>query len=168
VAGAAAAAAAATFFLVAAPAQRERNQTRFALAVAEARVRQLEIDNAHAARTLRLLRVPGIDMASLAGQGPSPGAHGSLLQDRSSGTWHLLVAELPVLSPGRTYQAWLIPADGKPLPAGTFDVDARGEADIVLQPPPGVTVATVAVTDEPAGGVEQPTGKIHLAGTPRG
>jgi len=31
-----------------------------------------------------------------------------------------------------------------------------------------VTVAAVAITDEPAGGVAQPTGEIHLLGTPRG
>ena len=164
---AAAAAAAATFFLVAVPAQRERERARTALVLSQARVRQLEIENARAARTLRLLRLPGLQMASLAGQGPSPAARGSLLQDRASGTWHLLVAELPALAAGRTYEAWLITAEGTKLPAGTFDVDPRGEAEVVLQPPSGVTVAAVAVTDEPAGGVAQPTGSIHLLGTPR-
>lgn len=167
-AGAAAAAAAVTFLLVAAPARRERNEARAALAIAEARARQAETDYARAARSLRLLRAPGLEMAALAGQGPSPGARGVLLQDPTSGEWRLFVAELSPVPSGKTYEAWFITPEGTKLPAGTFDVDAQGEAEIALRPPPGVTVAAVAVTDEPAGGAPQPTGSIHLLGTPRG
>jgi len=163
----AAAAAAVTFFLVAAPARRERNEARAALAIAEARARQAETDFARAARSLRLLRAPGLEMASLAGQGPSPGARGTLLQDPTSGEWQLFVAELPPVQSGRTYEAWFITPEGTKLPAGTFDVDRQGQAEIALRPPAGVTVAAVAVTDEPAGGVAQPTGQIHLVGAPR-
>jgi hypothetical protein len=104
----AAAAAAVTFFLVAAPAQRERNESRAALALSEARRRQAETDYARAARSLRLLRAPGLEMAALAGQGPSPGARGTLLQDPTSGEWQLFVAELPPVQSGRTYEAWFI------------------------------------------------------------
>jgi anti-sigma-K factor RskA len=164
---AAAAAAAATFLLVAAPAQRARQRAQADLARVEARARELEVEYDRAARTLRVLRAPGLEMAALAGQGPSPGARGRLLLDPASGEWQLLVAQLPPSKPGKTYEAWLITADGTKLPAGTFDVDPSGEAELVLRPPAGVTVAAVAITDEPAGGVAQPTGQIHLVGTPR-
>ena len=43
------------------------------LARSEARARDAEALYDQAARTLRLLRVPGLEMAALAGQKPSPG-----------------------------------------------------------------------------------------------
>jgi hypothetical protein len=161
---AAAAAAAATFLLVGLPLKREHAALRADLARSEARARDAEALYDQAARTLRLLRAPGLEMAALAGQKPSPGARGMTLRDPASGAWQLLVSELPPSAPGRTYEVWLIAADGRALPAGTFDVDAAGEAEVRLTPPTGVAVTHVAITDEPDGGVPAPTGDIHLLG----
>lgn len=138
------------------------------LARSEAHAREVESAYDRAARTLQVLRAPGLEMAALTGQGPSPAARGRLLRDPASRRWQVLVADLPPAAPGRTYEVWFIAADGRKLPAGTFDVDARGEAELALAPPPDVEVTAVAITDEPAGGVASPTGEIHLLGLPRG
>jgi anti-sigma-K factor RskA len=55
----------------------------------------------------------------------------------------------------KTYEAWLIPAGGKPIPAGTLD---RGGA-LLLHGTPRAGM-TVAVTVERHGGVDAPTGAV--------
>ena len=108
-----------------------------------------------------------MEMATLQGAGPNPGAFAKLLHDDRSGEWHLLVSNLGPPAAGRTYEAWFITPDQRKLPAGTFDVSSTGEGTLVMQPPEGETIALVAVTDEPHGGVEVPTGQIHLVGAPK-
>lgn len=75
-------------------------------------------------------------------------------------------ANLAQLPSSQTYQLWLVPTQGKPVSAGTFETDARGNGEILLPPlPPGVAAKAFAVTIEPAGGEPQPTGKKVLIGT---
>lgn len=74
-------------------------------------------------------------------------------------------ADLPVLPPTRTYQLWLVPAEGNPISAGVFQVDAHGNGQVLLPNlPTGVVAKAFAVTVEPAGGVPQPTGPKVLIG----
>ena len=80
------------------------------------------------------------------------------LRDPASGAWQLLVSVFRPRPPGRTYEVWLIAADGRRAAGGHVDVDASGEAEVTLTPPAGVEVTHVAVTDEPEGGVPAPTG----------
>ena len=67
----------------------------------------------------------------------------------------LVVRGLDRAPEGRTYEIWVI-EDGDAAPAGLFD--GRAEVEIVRLQEPVPPGATVAVTLEPAGGVEQPTG----------
>jgi anti-sigma-K factor RskA len=67
-----------------------------------------------------------------------------------------IAAHLPPLDANRTFELWVIPAAGKPIPAGTF----RGNEDssaIYVRPGPVENAAAVAVTVEPSGGSAQPT-----------
>ena len=74
-------------------------------------------------------------------------------------------ANLPPLAAGRSYQLWLIPAQGNPISAGVFQPDAQGNGAVLLPPlPAGVPAKAFAVTVEPAGGVPQPTGPKVLIG----
>ena len=72
----------------------------------------------------------------------------------------LIAGHLPKLETNRTFELWIIPAAGKPIPAGTFHGDGfyrlTGRAVYVYQ---GQTAnaAAIAVTVEPAGGSPQPT-----------
>jgi anti-sigma-K factor RskA len=65
----------------------------------------------------------------------------------------LVVKNLEAPPPGKTYEAWVIQGE-KPLPAGTFSGGDRVAFILTRKAPEG---AIVAVTLEPAGGVEQPT-----------
>jgi anti-sigma-K factor RskA len=62
------------------------------------------------------------------------------------------------LAPGKTYEMWIIPKGGKPVPAGTFAPSADGSA-LHLQPGPVdlASTAAVAVSIEQEGGVASPT-----------
>jgi anti-sigma-K factor RskA len=66
---------------------------------------------------------------------------------------------------GKTYQLWLIPEKGAPMPAGTFNPDERGNASIIMpkweKAPPA---KMFAVTIEPDGGSQTPTMPIIMAG----
>ncbi len=74
-------------------------------------------------------------------------------------------ADLPSLTPDRTYQLWLVPAQGNPISAGVFQVDSKGNGEVVLPAlPGGVAAKAFAVTVEPVGGVPQPTGPKVLIG----
>lgn len=77
----------------------------------------------------------------------------------------LLAQHLAPSQPGRTYELWYIAADQKPVPAGTFAVDATGSATVVNPVPADFgTLAVAAITDEPAGGSPAPTTPPFLAG----
>lgn len=68
----------------------------------------------------------------------------------------LVVRDLPAAPDGETYEAWVIDG-GVPVNAGLFE---GGGQQIVLLEQPLPNGATVAVTLEPDGGSEQPTGDI--------
>lgn len=86
-----------------------------------------------------------------------------------SGTKGLLIVadRLPVPPPGRTYQVWLI-RDGTPGPVSAGLIDGRLGRGMLIVPPPGGPTGrsvTVAVTDEPDGGLSAPSGSKHLVGS---
>ena len=112
------------------------------------------------------LRSPDLQMVSLAGQPTQPEhARGRVLWDRSRNLWHVSVFDLKPLPVGKTYELWFITPDQRKVPAGTFDVNRDGHATLVVSVPANLGgVALAAVTDEPAGGVDQPTGAVQLVG----
>ncbi len=64
----------------------------------------------------------------------------------------------------KSYQLWLVPADGKPISAGVFN-PVSGRADhMMMKLPPGIAAKEFAVSLEPAGGMPQPTGPMVLIG----
>jgi len=85
-----------------------------------------------------------------------------------SATQGLLVAadRLPVPPPGRIYQVWLI-GGGAPVSAGVLATPRTGRGILIAPPPGGIArgPVTVAVTDEPPGGLAAPTGSKHFVGS---
>ena len=79
----------------------------------------------------------------------------------------LVVADrLPAPPPGRIYQVWVI-ENGQPASAGLLGEESPGRGMLIATPPragAGSSV-TVAVTDEPPGGLPAPSGSIRLAGS---
>jgi hypothetical protein len=147
------------------PLSHDRDAMSTALARQEERVRAVEGDLRAAADTLRVLRSPAVQVVSLGGGEPQPGARGRIFWDRARGEWRFYAAEMRPPGAGRTYELWLINDKGTKIPAGTFEVDASGEGELrVAIPADAGTVTVAAVTDEPAGGSAQPTGSIQLVG----
>jgi len=111
-----------------------------------------------------LLARPGTRVASLAGLGPAPDAHGRVVWDPASLEAVLLAGGLASAPAGRAYEAWVI-AEGAPVAAGVFQADAEGRATVRLSAVEELErVRTFAVTLEPAGGTPAPTGPMVLAG----
>lgn len=73
----------------------------------------------------------------------------------------LIAAHLPKLEMNRTFELWLIPAAGNPIPAGTFHGETDNSA-VYVYPGQTANAAAVAVTVEPNGGSAQPTTKPFI------
>jgi anti-sigma-K factor RskA len=96
---------------------------------------------------------------------PQPQAQ--TIYQRDKGRLVLVASNLEPLPPNKAYELWILPANGSaPIPAGTFQPDARGNASLVLpQIPTGVEAKGFAVTIEPQGGSATPTMPIKMLGT---
>lgn len=88
--------------------------------------------------------------------------------DRATHNWSFVAHNMPSLTAGRTYQLWLVTRDARKISAGIFEPTVSGDALVrVTYELPRNALAAVAVTEEPAGGVPQPTGALVISGTPR-
>jgi len=135
------------------------------LAERDQRIATLETEASRSNETVRMLRSPEVEVVPLRGAPAQPGAGGRLFFDRAAGRWYFHATKLRPAGPGRTYELWFINSTQQKIPAATFDVDVNGEATVAIAVPEDTgTLALAAVTEEPAGGVKQPTGEIQLLG----
>ena len=108
---------------------------------------------------------PAVHNVQLKGMDASPNASGKLMMNMNDKKCMFYVAGLSPLPEGKVYELWGISGDNAPVPAGTFKVDKNGCVALDLSKLPGVwKFEKFAVTLEPAGGVPQPTGAMHLIG----
>jgi hypothetical protein len=97
-------------------------------------------------------------MTLTSGGAKAPYAH--MFWDKARNTWTLVAHNMPDLKAGRTYQLWLMTPDKK-ISAGTFqprDGDAMMRATYALTD----RLMALAVTEEPMGGMPQPTGAMVM------
>jgi len=94
------------------------------------------------------------------------GSSAQVLWSRTRGVV-LSGSRLPGPGPDRTYQLWLV-TNGPSVSAGVFTPDATGRATLVVDPPPRVPgpVTGAAITLEPEGGRQTPTGQPLLTRIP--
>jgi anti-sigma-K factor RskA len=112
----------------------------------------------------QILNTPDLRSVVLAGLEDAPAAVGHSFVNPGEHRALFRAYKLPPAPAGKTYQLWFI-ADGKPVSAGVFDVDAGGHAQLVVDGvAPLERIQAWAVTVEPAGGVPQPTGAMVLKG----
>jgi anti-sigma-K factor RskA len=131
------------------------------LADSEQRLRQ---HSARAEAALDILTAPDTVKVELTPLAARPVPHGKALYNLSRGLL-FYAANLRALPPDRTYELWLIPAEGAPVDAGIFNPDGHGNGQVILpELPPGLVAKAFAVTVEPAGGVPAPTGPKVLVG----
>ena len=95
------------------------------------------------------------------GQGQPAPPRGRVFVNRSGVV--LIASRLPAPPPGKTYEMWII-RGGSPRAAGLFASDAQGNALHFYGPEvPPASGDIVAVTLEPAGGVNAPTSTPVIA-----
>ncbi|MCC6457822.1 MAG: anti-sigma factor [Caldilineaceae bacterium] len=102
-------------------------------------------------------------MVALGGTEAAPQASGTLYVRDGQGT--LILSNLEPLSSDQTYQLWLIPSDGAPIPAGLLGQAGGPVASITLALPATLDeIAAVGISVEPPGGSAAPSGPIVLLG----
>jgi anti-sigma factor RsiW len=106
-----------------------------------------------------LAAIPGARVVALAPTGEIAGVRGSLVVPQNGDAPYLLL-DLPDAPAGKTWEAWVI--RGQTAVAAGIS-DGRGVVTLVLRTS-FAAGDTIAVTAEPAGGRDQPTGKPILAG----
>ncbi len=105
---------------------------------------------------------PDVSVVPLWGARVSLGAHAKLAYDRTNGRFVFLSSQLMAPPAGKRYQVWVI-ADGV-RPAAAFLPDSP---DGVFQAPPrGDGLFLFAVSVEPPGEVDEPTGPMVLMSGP--
>jgi hypothetical protein len=129
-------------------------------------VKNLAAQASKAQQVLEVLTAPSAQRVTLTeGKAPvQPTARATYLPER--GGLILVATNLKPLPEGKTYELWVIPANGKaPVPAGLFHPDAAGTATLVLPPlSSGIAAKALAVTIENASGADSPTMPIVLSG----
>jgi anti-sigma-K factor RskA len=104
-------------------------------------------------------------VAHLAGLAPALSAAGTVALNRAQGAAMLHVSGLPPAPDDRIYEVWWIGAKRGPLKAGLFEPLSQGATIVALDlPPRDEMVLASAVTLEPRGGVDKPTGTMYLKG----
>ncbi len=122
--------------------------------------------NTGAHHLLQLMTAPHAQHAVLTAAPGRPVPMGRAVYLAESGALVFQGSNLTRLPANKTYELWLIPANGHPpMPAGMFKPDAMGNASVMMPPlPKGVMAKAFGVTVEKAGGSDAPTMPIVLSG----
>jgi hypothetical protein len=122
--------------------------------------------SARAQQVLDVLSAPAAQHVLLTAAKTPPQPTGRAVYLASRGSLIFQGNNLAQLTADKTYELWVIPANGAaPIPAGLFRPDATGNASVVLPPlPTGVPAKAFGVTIEKAGGSTTPTAPILLVG----
>jgi len=131
----------------------------------QAVVQQAEA-NARAKQVLDVLTAPNAKRVLLTAAKAKPEPTGRAVYLADNGGLVFQANDLGQLAENKTYELWVIPANGQaPIPAGTFRPDAAGSASVLLPPlPKGVPAKAFGVTIEKAEGSATPTAPIILVG----
>lgn len=129
--------------------------------LADVQTRSQEIARA-SEETDQLLGMPGTVRVALAQQPGGPAGRAGVLYNARMGMV-TYAGELPPAPEGKSYQLWLVPASGAPVSLHVF---SRTEAPMPMTAhvTPGLQAKAFAVTEEPEGGMPQPTGPKVLVG----
>jgi len=114
--------------------------------------------------TLRELTGNQVSMIHLT-SAPPGAAWAWMFWNHATNRWTLLAHNLPAAPIGKTYQLWLVTPRAR-ISAGTFTPQPNGSAELHATYSVGRdSLRTIAVTQEPVGGVPQPTGPFVIAAT---
>jgi anti-sigma-K factor RskA len=127
------------------------------------RIAQLEVQLVRARTYITTMTSPDVRVVNLAGQGSNVQASGRIFVDTKQKRWFLYAKDLPAVPADKTYELWFVPKTGNPVRAAVFNTE-NGSSQIEVSVPEGLDLRAAAVTTEPAGGTDQPTGAFALLG----
>jgi anti-sigma-K factor RskA len=158
---------AAAALIVAAALGFKVNTLRTRLQESQRKIAALETSETQARQMAEVLTAPSAQKVVLTAPKTPLSPTGRVVYLASRGGLILQASNLAPIPVGKTYELWVIPADGSaPIPAGLFRPDAAGNGAVVLPPiPQGVKAKAFGVTLEDAAGSRTPTAPILLAGT---
>lgn len=126
---------------------------------------QQKAENERAQGVLDLLTAPEAQHVTLTATESHPAPTARTVYLASKGALLMQASNLNAVPAGKTYELWIIPVKGAPIPAGLFRPDGAGNANVVLpELPKGVPAKAFGVTIEKAGGSSSPTAPILLEG----
>jgi anti-sigma-K factor RskA len=129
--------------------------------------RQLAARLATQQQALALLDAAGAATMPMTGTQVAPAATALLRYDPAAQVAVLQVRDLPAAGAAKSYQLWLIDADGKRDSGAVFEVppDANGSTTVAVWTPRQFNgYVRCGISIEPRGGSPQPTGPAALAG----
>ncbi len=130
----------------------------------EQRVAALQQELGQSKPVLELISNELTRVVELKGLEAAPGASAYLFWNPETRQGFFSGRNLPGLTPQKVYELWAL-AGSQPVRAGVFEVDVRGNGTFSLPDlPAGLAYDTFAVTIEPSGGTDAPTGAMVLAG----
>jgi anti-sigma-K factor RskA len=151
--------------VVAASATRANNELKRLTEVLTSRISQLEVQIAQNQTYIATLTSPDVRVVPLAGQGLNVQASAKIFWDQPNKKWFLYVRNLPRVPADKSYELWFVPKSGNPLKAAVFNTEGNGAAELEIDDvPEGVDLRAAAVTTEPAGGLDLPSGPFALLG----
>ena len=110
-----------------------------------------------------LLKKPGMSSVELKGMEVAPDAKAMAYANTKTGEVYLEIMHLPAAPDGMQYQFWGI-VDSKPVSAGMIPL--TGDTTGIHPMTKVVNASAYAISLEPMGGSQQPTGKIYVMGQP--
>ncbi len=124
------------------------------------------IELLHARALLDLLNAPNAQRVTLTTGKTIAAPSARAVYMASRGALILQASNMQPLPSNKTYELWVIPMQGAPIPAGLFRPDASGSGSVVMPPmiPPGTTAKAFAITIEKAEGSATPTMPVVLSG----
>ncbi len=145
--------------------QSETSRLQAALEQERRRQRALLAERQTSEQALVIFSAPGTREVRLKPQDPSlPEIRAYWHSDRG-----VVVAgsDVPAPPEARTFQLWLVPKSGSPIDAGIFRPDAAGKVlTVSVAQRPAAEITALAVSEEPAGGLPQPSkDKIRWVGS---
>jgi anti-sigma-K factor RskA len=147
---------------------QDRASLRANFTAQSAELQRLTADAASAHQLMDALTDPKAVRVTLTPKAqPAKAPVGGVTYNPDRGALVFLASDLNPLQQYKTYELWVIPADGSaPIPAGTFHPDDRGNASVIMPDlPKGVPAKAFGVTIEPDGGSQTPTLPIIMAGS---
>lgn len=141
---------------------RENRAAQDELRTLSAQLEKTRKDLESANEFLTLASSPDARVMELGGTAEAAGASAKLAFDKT-GHAMLMAHGLPKVPQGKEYQLWFIVPGKPPMRGKTFAPDNTGGATSKDQMPEAALAASVfAITLEPAGGVDSPTGPMYL------